>query len=136
MATPTKKSSAKKRAPAAKKATKAALTIPSGRVGSLLRKGRYAKRVSKTAGVFTAAVLSYLTAELLELSSKSMKKGATRLTPRAVTLAVRADDELSGLLSNVSLSRGGVVAKVHESLQKKKKGSKKSAKSGKKTAKK
>ncbi|MCA9640750.1 MAG: hypothetical protein KC492_08630 [Myxococcales bacterium] len=132
MATP-KKSSQKKRAPAVKKAAKPGLAIPSGRIGSLLRRGRYARRVSKTAGVFAAAVLSYLTAELLELSSKSMKKGATRLTPRAVNLAVRADDELSALLGNVTLSRGGVVGKVHESLQKKKKGSKKS---GKKTSKK
>ena len=81
--------------------------------------------------------LTHLVAELLEMSNKSMKKGATRLTPRAINLAVRADDELSTLLGGVTLSRGGVVGKVHEALQKKKKGSKKAGKkSAKKTAKK
>mgnify|MGYP000188578551 CR=1 FL=1 len=136
MATP-KKSSAKKRAPAAKKASKSTSVIPAGRVGSLLRKGRYAKRVSASSSRYLSSVLSYLVAELLEMSNKSMKKGATRLTPRAINLAVRADDELSTLLGGVTLSRGGVVGKVHEALQKKKKGSKKAGKkSAKKTAKK
>jgi histone H2A len=123
----------KSRAPAAKKAAKSSLTFPTGRVGSLLRKGRYARRVSKTAAVYLTSVLGYLTAELLDLTSKSLKKGTTRLTPRAVTLAVRADDELGSLLKNVTFSRGGVVPKVHEALEKK---AKKAGKKSKKVAKK
>lgn len=127
MATP-KKSSQKKRAAAKKSGSNSA--IPSGRIGSMLRKGRYAKRVSKSSGVYLAAVLSYLTAEVLELSSKSLKAGSSRITPRAVTLAVRADGELSSLLKDVTLSRGGVVAKVDDALTKKKKASKKGGKKG------
>ena len=136
MATP---KSQKKRT-VAKKGGKSGLTFPTGRVGSILRKGRYAKRVSKTAGVYLTAVLSYLTAELLELSTKSMKKKTSRLTPRAVSLAVLADDELGTLLKDVTLSRGGVVPKVHDALQTKskkagKKGGKKAKKSSKKSKK-
>jgi histone H2A len=121
MATP-KKSSQKKRAAAKKSGSNSA--IPSGRI------------VSKSSGVYLAAVLSYLTAEVLELSSKSLKAGSSRITPRAVTLAVRADGELSSLLKDVTLSRGGVVAKVDDALTKNKKASKKGGKKAKKSAKK
>jgi histone H2A len=138
MATPKKSGSAKKaRAPAAAKGGKKAggLTFPAGRVGSLLRRGRYSKRVSKAAAVYLTAVLEYLTAELLELSSKVVKAGTTRITPRTVTTAVRLDADLGTLLKDVTLSRGGVIGKVNEALEKKKKGAKKSKKATKSTPK-
>jgi histone H2A len=37
-----------------------------------------------------------------------------RLTPRALTLAVRHDDDLGALLQNVTLSRGGVIPSVNK----------------------
>ena len=132
MATP--KKSQKKVVKAAAKGGKTGLIFPSGRVGSLLRKGRYAKRVGATSGVYLAAVLEYLTAELLELSAKAVagaKKPTKRITPRAVTLAVRLDDDLGTLLKDVTLSKGGVIPNVDKALEKKKK-----AKSAKKAAKK
>ncbi|KAF8280678.1 hypothetical protein TcBrA4_0093280 [Trypanosoma cruzi] len=55
---------------------------------------------------YMAAVLEYLTAELLELSVKAASQQAKkpkRLTPRTVTLAVRHDDDLGMLLKNVTL---------------------------------
>ena len=100
------------------------------RVGSLLRKGRFAKRVSKSAGFYLAGVLSYLTHELLEVSAKSIKSGK-RVTPRNLTLAVRADEELGSLLKDVTISRGGVPAGVNAALEKKQK----KAKAGKKAKK-
>ena len=75
--------------------------------------------------MYLASVLEYLTAELLELSSKAAK-GKKRISPRAITLAVRNDDDLGSLLKDVTLSRGGVVASVNKALERKKK-SKKSA---------
>jgi histone H2A len=101
---------------------KAGLLFPAGRVGSLLRKGRYARRVSASAAVYATAVLEYLTSELLELSVKALaanKKGSKRLTPRALTLAVRLDEDLGSLLHNVTISRGGVVPNLHRALTKK-----------------
>ena len=127
MATPRKSPKSAKKSKTSKggKSAKAGLIFPVGRVGSLLRKGRFSKRVGASAAVYTAAVLEYLTAELLELSAKAMKgKKTKRISPRAVTLAVRHDDDLGTLLKDVTLSKGGVVASVNKALEKKKKAKK------------
>ena len=65
MATPSKKSGAKKSAAPKVAKGKTGLIFPVGRIGSMLRRGRYAKRVSPSSAVYMAAVLEYLTAELL-----------------------------------------------------------------------
>lgn len=136
MATP-KKSSKKSAGAKGGAAKKTGLVFPVGRVGSLLRKGRYSRRVSSGAAVFLAATLEYLTAETLELASKTVAKGSKRITPRAILLAVRNDADLGSLLQNVTISRGGVSSSgVAKGLEKKKKGaSKKAAKSSKSTPK-
>lgn len=132
MATP-KKSAGKKRAATGSKSrsAKAGLIFPVGRIGRMLRKGQYARRIGASSAVYMAAVLEYLTAELLELTSKAVaEKKAKRLTPRAMTLAVRGDDDLGELLKAVTLSRGGVVPSVTKAKDgKKKKGGKKAKKS-------
>ncbi len=134
MATP-KKSAAKKGAKSAGSAKKSGLIFPAGRVGSMLRKGRFARRVSRSAGVFLAATLEFLTQELLELSSKTVAAGAKRISPRSILLAVRHDADLGSLLNNVTISRGGVAASTVSKVEKKKKASKKSKKSSKATPK-
>ncbi|KNH03747.1 histone H2A [Perkinsela sp. CCAP 1560/4] len=99
---------------------KAGLIFPVGRIRSMLKKGRYTKRVAASAPVYLAAVLEYLTAELLELSGKvAVQQNRKRITPRAVTLAARTDEELSQLLGNVTFTQGGVMPSLHETLQKK-----------------
>jgi histone H2A len=101
--------------------SKVGLIFPVGRIGSMLRRGRYTKRVAAAAPVYLAAVLEYLTAELLELSGKvAGQNKKKRITPRAVTLAVRHDEELSQLLGNVTFTQGGVLPNLHDSLRKKK----------------
>lgn len=137
MATP--KQVTKKRAGAKKSGSqskKAGLLFPVGRIGSLLRRGQYARRVGASAAVYMAAVLEYLTAELLELTvkaatpaagGKKAKKSVARLNPRILTLAVRHDEDLGALLQNVTLSRGGVLPAVNKALQKQQKGAKKSS---------
>lgn len=104
------------------RSARAGLIFPVGRVSSMLRHGRYARRVSASSGIYLTAVLEYLVSELLELSVKSMSaanKHSHRLTPRAITLAVRLDEDLGSLLNNVTLSRGGVVPNLHRALTKK-----------------
>ena len=137
MATP--KQATKKRSAGSKKSTsqstKAGLLFPVGRIGSLLRRGQYARRVGASAAVYLAAVLEYLTAELLELTVKAAtagaKKGAKktqkRLNPRVLTLAVRHDEDLGALLKNVTVSRGGVLPAVAKALEKQGKSAKKSS---------
>ena len=69
---------------------KAGLQFPVGRIARYLRKGHYTKRIGSTAAVFLAAVLEYLTAELLELAGKSAENNKkTRITPRYISLAVK-----------------------------------------------
>ena len=80
--------------------------------------------------MYLAAVVEYLVAELLELTVKAAsqaKNKSKRLSPRALTLAVRHDDDLGALLQNVTLSRGGVIPSVNKALAKKQKGAKKSS---------
>ncbi|KAH8614994.1 putative C terminus of histone H2A [Trypanosoma vivax] len=106
------------------RSAKAGLIFPVGRVGSMLRRGQYARRIGASGAVYMAAVLEYLTAELLELSVKAASqqtKKTKRLTPRTVTLAVRHDDDLGALLRNVTLSRGGVMPSLNRALAKKQK---------------
>jgi histone H2A len=132
MASATKRSVAKKSA--SKKAGSATI-FPSGRIGSMLRKGRFAKRVSKSAGFYAAGVISYLAREMLEVVTKSLKgKKNVRISPRNLTLAVRADEEMGSLLQNVTISRGGVAPGINAALEKKK--VKSGKKSGKKSSKK
>ncbi|AAZ12346.1 histone H2A, putative [Trypanosoma brucei gambiense DAL972] len=109
------------------RSVKAGLIFPVGRVGTLLRRGQYARRIGASGAVYMAAVLEYLTAELLELSVKAaaqQTKKTKRLTPRTVTLAVRHDDDLGALLRNVTMSRGGVMPSLNKALAKKQKSGK------------
>ncbi|KAH0484690.1 MAG: hypothetical protein KVP17_000230 [Porospora cf. gigantea B] len=106
---------------AVSKSKRAGLIFPVGRIGRYLKDGRYAKRVGVGASVFMAGVLEYMTTELLELAgtyAKSAKK--TRINPRHLQLAIKNDLELSTYLSGVTVAEGGVLPKVEDALQKKK----------------
>ena len=73
----------------------------------MLRKGNYAKRVGAGAPVYLAAVLEYLTAEVLELAGNAAReKKKTRIVPCHVQLAVRNDEELIKLLAGVTIADG------------------------------
>ena len=142
---PSKKSPSKKSTKRTSLSDKAQLSFPVARIGSALKKGRYATRVSGTGAVFLTAVLQYCTSELLSLSAKaaetSHKKGgkkAHQIKPRHICAAVREDDDLSTLLRDVAIAGGGVQQGVHNALastgagKKASKPSKKGSKSDKK----
>ena len=91
-----------------------------------LKKGKYASRVGAGAPVYLAAVLEYLCAEVLELSGNAARDNKkARIVPRHIQLAVRNDEELSKLLSGVTIAAGGVLPNVHSVLLPKTKGGKK-----------
>ncbi|KPA78252.1 putative histone H2A [Leptomonas pyrrhocoris] len=128
MATP--RSAKKASRKSGSKSAKAGLIFPVGRVGSILRRGQYARRIGAAGAVYMAAVVEYLTAELLELSVKAAAqsgKKPRRLSPRTVTMAVRHDDDIGSLLKNVTVSRGGVVPSINKAIAKKKSGKKSKA---------
>src|SRR3569623_1842986 len=112
--TPSKKSTrglkpGQARAKGISKSAKAGLQFPVARIRRLLRKGRYADRVGTGAPIYLAAVLEYLTAEILELAGNAARDNKkTRITPRFIQLAIRNDEELSELLGGVTVSAGGV----------------------------
>ena len=126
------------------RSSRAGLQFPVGRVGRFLKKGQYARRIGGGAPVYVAAVMEYLTAEILELAGNAARDNKrTRITPRHVQLAVRNDEELNKLLGGVTISQGGVLPNIHGVLlpkkkvageEKPKKKSKKSKKGSKKAA--
>uniref|UniRef100_A0A8C9FBF5 Histone H2A n=1 Tax=Pavo cristatus TaxID=9049 RepID=A0A8C9FBF5_PAVCR len=63
--------------------------------------------------VYMAAVLEYLTAEILELAGNAARESKkARILPRHIQLAVRNDDELSKLFSCVTIAQGGVMPNI------------------------
>ncbi|XP_018584574.1 core histone macro-H2A.1 isoform X1 [Scleropages formosus] len=115
----------KKKSTKTSRSTKAGVIFPVGRMLRYIKKGLPKYRIGVGAPVYMAAVLEYLTAEILELAgnaARDNKKG--RVTPRHILLAVANDEELNQLLKGVTIAAGGVLPNIHPELLAKKRGSK------------
>jgi histone H2A len=109
------------KAKATSRSAKAGLQFPVGRIHRKLRKGNYAQRIGAGAPVYLAAVLEYLTAEILELAGNAARDNKkTRIIPRHLQLAIRNDEELNKLLGGVTIAQGGVLPNIHSVLLPKK----------------
>ena len=107
------------------KSAKAGLQFPVGRITRYLKAGKFATRVGAGAPVYLAAVLEYLAAEVLELAGNAARDNKkSRIIPRHIQLAIRNDEELSKLLSTVTIASGGVLPNIHSVLLPKKAGKK------------
>ncbi|XP_062309846.1 core histone macro-H2A.1 isoform X1 [Osmerus eperlanus] len=115
----------KKKTTKTSRSTKAGVIFPVGRMLRYIKRGLPKYRIGVGAPVYMAAVLEYLTAEILELAgnaARDNKKG--RVTPRHILLAIANDEELNQLLKGVTIAAGGVLPNIHPELLAKKRGSK------------
>lgn len=111
----------KAKAKAKTRSFRAGLQFPVGRVHRYLKRGNYAERIGAGAPVYLAAVLEYLSAEILELAGNAARDNKkTRIIPRHLQLAVRNDEELNQLLSGVTIASGGVLPNIQAVLLPKK----------------
>ncbi len=103
------------------RSSRAGLQFPVGRVHRMLRRGNWADRVGAGAPVYMAAVLEYLTAEVVELAGNAARDNKkSRIIPRHLQLAIRNDEELSKLLGGVTIAQGGVLPNIQAILLPKK----------------
>ena len=71
-----------------------------GRTASALRKGRFSERFGKGAAIFMAAVLQYLTSEILEMAGDiASEKKNSIIRPAYIQTAIRNDEELVKLFA-------------------------------------
>ena len=87
---------------------RAGLLFPVGRIHRLCRKGPWVgSRISAGAPVYLAAVMEYLTAELLEQAGLVARYGSSdRISPRHIRKAVKTDEELDKLCEGVVMIGG------------------------------
>jgi histone H2A len=100
--------------------TRADTLFPVGRLNRFIKRGRYSERTSSTAGAFMAAVLEYITAEILELAGDlTHQSNFKTIKPKHINLGIRTDAELFKLFHLVQISEGGQPLNLPAQAEKK-----------------
>lgn len=115
----------KKKAKILSKSARSGVLFPVARMQRYLKRDTHHFRIGAGAPVYMAAVIEYLTAEILELAGNAARDNKkTRVTPRHILLAVANDEELHQMLKHVTIASGGVIPRIHPELLVRKKGGK------------
>ncbi|OMJ88383.1 hypothetical protein SteCoe_9702 [Stentor coeruleus] len=104
------------------KSKRAGLIFPVSRVMRLMKKRRYADRISTNSAIGVSAVLEYLTAEILEIAGDKAldpsSESKSMIKPRHICLAVKDDQEMSAAIGDhVIIPMSGVIPHIEESLE-------------------
>jgi len=103
--------------PRQSRSDRAGVVFPVGRIEKSLKKGNYAKRIGNGASIYLAGVLDYLVSEITDLAGQAATDDKKkRILPRHITKAIKRDEEIDKLLSNVIIASGGVLPRIHPEL--------------------
>ena len=96
--------------------------FPPPRAKSLIKKHMPKDfHLGEGASVYLAAVLEYLTAEILEPSANAARDDRkSRITSRHIQFAMRNDEELNKMIENMHIAGGGVLPNIYAVLLTKK----------------
>lgn len=90
--------------------SRSGIVFPCGRIGRYLKNAFPTLRFSVGTKVYLAAVLEYLTAEILELAGNYAKESKkSRIIPNHIRNSLKMDPELSILLGNAILADAGGI---------------------------
>ena len=86
------------------------LIFPVGRVNRYYMQGKYGRKVGIGAAIYTAAVLEYLTTEVLTLAGQVAEdEQMKKITPKHIQVAIRGDEEINRLLVTCTMSITGDI---------------------------
>ncbi|XP_076452739.1 core histone macro-H2A.1-like [Babylonia areolata] len=109
----------KKKPMTVSRSARAGVLFPVARMLRYLKRDTHHVRIGSWTPVYMAAVIEYLTAEILELSGNAARAfKRSRITPRHILLAVRNDEELDVLFKKVTIPEGGVLPQLSLSMYK------------------
>jgi histone H2A len=99
------------------RAKRANLYFNIGRVTRVLKDKYHVPRVSELAAVAVAAVLQYITGQILTIAiAQTRNLGVKRITDRHIFLAIADNAELSALVETSAIPGSGAVIQVHSAL--------------------
>ena len=107
---------------------RAQIIFPPSRFMRMMRRDALNQRIGKGASICMAAVVEYLSSEIMEIAGTLAEEDhKKRINNRHLLLAIRKDDELSKLFSDIIVHEGGVPPHIEKALLPAKKVGKKGA---------
>lgn len=83
-----------------------------------MKEGRFSERISISSAAYMAGVLEYVSAEILEFAGLCCQEsGRVIIQPKHLNLGVRSDEELTKLMSSVTIHQGGQKENILDALQ-------------------
>ena len=104
------------------KSSRCDLIFPVGKIHRFYKQGKYSSTLGIGASVYTAAVLEYITHEVIELAGRAAAEKASKMpvedqlrrkvkiTPKHVQLAIREDSDLNRLMALSTITVGAKLS--------------------------